>query len=139
MAEHLASLGNWSLAASGEAWGALALLMALFGLVLARSGRTSEDDGLEAEARRWILGRIDQHVDVLAEAYGEGGRRSSVDELPPGFAATIESFIAEVLLHERGADLDVDLSMAIREFVVLHRAEVYADVAIRIRKHLAAA
>ena len=120
---------------------ALVLFVLLIRLVPALPGRPRavEDDGLEAEARRWIDDRIDEYVDVLAEAHGEAGTPAEDDELPPGFAATIESFIAEVLLRERDQeDFDVDLGVAVREFVVLHRAELYEDVTARVREHLAA-
>ena len=124
-------------------WAALALVLALIGVALGRSGRAGagDDDDLEAEARRWIKGRIDEYVSILAEVYGgEAVRCSDADELPPGFAAAIECFIAEVLLHQGDrAEIDVDLSVAIREFVVLHRAELYGDVIDRTREYLAAA
>jgi len=95
---------------------------------------------LEAEARRWIADRIDEHVDVLAEAYGEAGMRGEQDDLPRGFVLTVESFIAEVLMRALDAkDFDGDLRAAVREFAVLHRAEIYEDVTTRTRKYLAAA
>ena len=121
---------------------AMFLFLVLIRLALALPGRRRalEDDGLEAEARRWINARVDDYVDVLAEAYGETGTRAEPDELPPGFAMTVESFIAEVLLRERGSDgFGVDLAEAVREFVVLHRAELYEDVTTRTREYLAAA
>jgi hypothetical protein len=121
---------------------AIFLFLVLIRLLLALPERPGAvaDDGLEAEARRWIGDRIDEHVDVLAEAYGEAGMRAEPDELPPGFAMTIESFIADVLLRELDTEgFDVDLRAAIREFAVLHREEIYEDVTIRTRKVLAAA
>lgn len=121
---------------------AIFLFLVLIRLALALPGRPRalEDDVLEAEARRWIDARIEEHVDVLAEAYGETGIRAEPDELPPGFAMTVESFIAEVLLRERDSEgFDVDLAEAVREFVVLHRAELYEGVTTRTREYLAAA
>ncbi|HEX6141727.1 MAG TPA: hypothetical protein VFZ01_03345 [Geminicoccaceae bacterium] len=121
---------------------AIFLIVLLLRLALAVPGRSRSpgDDGLEAEAWRWINERIDEHVDELAEAYAGAGPGGNDDELPPGFAPTIESFIAEVLLREQDADdVDVDLRAAVREVLVLHRAELYEDVAMRTRDHLAAA
>lgn len=121
---------------------AVFLFVLLIRLAFAVPGRSrsSHDDGLEAEAWAWINDRIDEHVDELAEAYAEAGPGENDDELPPGFAPTIESFIAEVLLREQGLDdVDVDLRAAVRELLVLHRAELYEDVAMRTRDHLAAA
>jgi hypothetical protein len=121
---------------------AIFLFLFLVRLLLALPERpgVGTDDGLEAEARRWIGERIDDHVDVLAKTYGEAGMRAEPDDLPPGFALTIESFIADVLLRELASeDFDVDLRGAVREFAVLHRAAIYEDVTTRIRKALAAA
>jgi hypothetical protein len=121
---------------------AIFLFVVVIRLVLALPERpaTVTDDGLEAEARRWIGERIDEHVDVLADAYGEDGMCTEPDDLPPGFALTIESFIGDVLLRELDSEgFDVDLRGAVREFAVLHRAEIYEDVTTRIRKVLAAA
>jgi hypothetical protein len=121
---------------------AIFLFLVLIGLLLALPERPGAvaDDRLEAEARRWIGDRIDEHVDLLAEAYGEAGMRAEPDELPPGFAMTIESFIGDVLLRELDSEgFDVDLRAAVREFAVLHREEIYEDVATRTRRVLAAA
>jgi hypothetical protein len=118
----------------------LSLLLIRLVLALPDSSPAVADHGLEAEARRWIAERIDEHVDVLAGAYGEAGMRLEQDDLPPGFALTIESFIAEVLTRELDSkDFDADLRAAVREFAVLHRAEIYEDVTARTRKYLAAA
>ncbi len=120
---------------------AIFLVLVLIRLTLTLPDRrgTVTDDGLEAEARRWIGERIDEHVDALAKAYGEPSMRAEPDDLPPGFAMTIESFIADVLLRELdSASFDVDLRVAVREFAVLHRAEIYEDVTTRIGKVLAA-
>jgi hypothetical protein len=121
---------------------AIFVLVVLVGLVLPMAKRTHavEPDGVDAEARRWIDEQIDEYVDTLAEAYGKVRTHAEHDELPPSFAATIESFIAEVLLRDRDSeDFDFDLGMAVREFVVLHREQIYEDVATRIREHLASA
>jgi hypothetical protein len=121
---------------------AIFLFVVLIGLVrgLRRRTRAVEHNGVEVEARRWVGDRINEHVDVLAEAYSEASAHAEQDELPSDFAATIESFIAEVLLRERDSEgFDVDLSTAVREFVVLHRAELYEDVINRTREYLAAA
>lgn len=115
---------------------AIFLFLLLIRLLLALPDRPGAvaDDGLEAEARRWIGDRIDEHVNVLAEAYGEAGTRAEQDDLPPSFAMTIESFIADVLLRELDSEgFDIDLRGAVREFAVLHRAEIYGDVTARIR------
>lgn len=142
MPDHSALLQNLTLQAGAEVVvpAAIFLVIVLIGLVLTRRTSIVEDDGLEAEARRWIEDRIDEHVDSLADAYGEAGTGADADELPPAFAASIESFIAEILLPQRdGAEVDLDLGLAIREFVVLRRAELYEEVATRTRRHLAAA
>jgi hypothetical protein len=121
---------------------AIFLFVVLVGLVrgLRRRTRGVEHNGVEAEARRWVGDRINEHVDVLAEAFSETSADAEHDELPSDFAATIESFIAEVLLREQDSeDLDVDLGTAVREFVVLHRAELYEDVINRTREYLATA
>jgi len=98
------------------------------------------DRALEAQVRRWIADRVDEHVDGLAEAYGEAGMRMTPADLPPGFALTIESLIAEGLLRELDAeDFDAELRAAVREFAVLQRAEIYGDVITPTRKYLAAA
>ena len=106
---------------------------------LPHSSPAVADQSLEPEARLWIADRIDQHVEILAEAYGEAGMQGEPDDLPPGFALKIESFIAEGLLRELDAeDFDADLRAAVREFAVLQRADIYEDVITRIRQHLAA-
>jgi hypothetical protein len=117
------------------------LFLILIRLVLALPDSTAAatDDGLEMEARRWFGDRIDEHVEVLAEAYGSAGMRAEQDELPPGFALTIESFIADVLRELDSRDYDVDLRAGVREFAVLHRAEIYEDVTVRTRKYRAVA
>lgn len=144
MREQIASLQNQILEAPPEVVVAAAIFLfaVLVRLVFALpvGPRAVEEDDLEAEARRWIDDRIDDYVEVFADAYGDAGTAAAPDDLPLGFAATIESFIAEVLLRERDAEeLDLDLGVAIREFVVLHRAEVYEDVTDRTRAYLAAA
>jgi hypothetical protein len=139
MPEPIASLAHEILRAPPAVLAAVAVLLVLIGLLLARRG-AGEDDDLETAARRWIGDRIDEHVDALAEAYGEAGLRADPDELPPGFAMRIELFIAEVLLRELDAEgFDVELRAAVREFAVLHRAKIYEDVTNRTRKALAAA
>ena len=117
----------------------LFLILILLVLALPESSPAVADYGLEAEARRWFGDRIDEHVDILAEAYGEAGMCAERDELPPGFALTIESFIADVLRELDSRDCDVDLRAVVREFAVLHRAEIYEDVTNRTRQYLAAA
>jgi hypothetical protein len=120
---------------------AIFLFVVLIGLVLGLRGhtRTVEQHGLEAEARRWIGDQIDEHIDVLAEAYRKARAPAAHEELPPGFVSTIETFIAEVLLRKRDAeDSDLDLVEAVREFVVLHRPELYEDVTSRTREFLTA-
>ena len=117
----------------------LFLILVRLVLALPDSAPAVADHGLEAEARRWFGDRIDEHVNLLAEAYGEAGMRAEQDDLPPGFALTIESFIADVLRELDSKDCDVDLRAVVREFAVLHRAEIYEDVTIRTRKYLAAA
>ena len=121
---------------------AIFLFVVLIGLMLGRGGRTQTVDntGLEAKVRRWIGDRIAEHISILAEAYGDARASAELAELPPGFAETIETFIAEVLHRERDAGhRDVDLGEAVREFVVLHRAEIYDDVTARTREYLAGA
>ena len=99
-----------------------------------------ELDGLEEEARHWISERIDEHVEDLTAAYVAIGVQAEEDDLPPGFALRIDSFIAGLLQRDLDAkDVDLDLRSAIREFVVLHRAEIYEDVVTRTREHLAVA
>lgn len=118
----------------------LVLVLIRLALALPERPRAVAYDGREAEARRWIDDRIDEHVGVLAEAYGEAGLRAAQDEPPQSFDMTVESFIAQVLERELDADgFDIDLRAAVREFIVLHRAELYEDVTTRARKHLAAA
>lgn len=109
-------------------------------LALPRRAVPEPDDGLEAEARRWIGERIDEHVEDLEEAYGAIGLEAEEDDLPPGFALRIESFIADMLPRDLDAKgFDLDLRSAIRELAVLHRAAIYEDVVTRTREHLAAA
>jgi hypothetical protein len=120
---------------------AIVLFLSLIRLVLALPEHpgTAPGDGHEAAARRWIDDRIDEHVEVLVEAYRAAGASPEPDELPPGFAMTIEAFIADVLLRELDSDgFDIDLRAAVREFAVLHREAIYQDVAARIRNALAA-
>jgi hypothetical protein len=139
MPEQIAHLAHEVLRAPPSVLAAAAALLVLIGLVLAKR-RAFSDDDLETAARRWIGARIDEHVDALAEAYGEAGLCADPDDLPPGFAIRIELFIAEVLLRELDAEgFDVDLRAAVREFAVLQRAEIYEDVTKRTRKALAAA
>ena len=116
---------------------AILLSLVLIRLVLALPSRPGAvvDNGLEREARRWIGDRIEEHLEVLAEAYGEAGAGTDQDDPPPGFTMTIESFIADVLLRELDqVGFDIDLRGAVREFVVLHRAEIYEDMTTRIQK-----
>lgn len=107
-------------------------------LALPRPAVPELDDGLEAEARHWISERINEHVEDLAAAYVAIGVQAEENDLPPGFALRIDSFIADLLQRDLAAkDVDLDQRLAIREFVVLHRAEIYEDVVTRTREHLA--
>jgi hypothetical protein len=118
------------------------LFFILIGMVLAlrRPSVRESDDGLEAKARYWINARIEEHIEDLASAYVAIGVPGDEDDLPPGFALTINSFIADSLQRNLdGTDFDLDLRSAIRAFVVLHRAEIYQDVVTHSRKHLAVA
>jgi len=118
---------------------AIFVFLTLIGVALAlrRPDAPGSDDGLEAEARHWINERIAEHVEELASAHVAIGVQADEDDLPPGFALRINSFIADLLQHDLDAeDIDLDLRSAIREFVVLHRAQIYADVVTHTREHL---
>ena len=141
MTEIISSLQNWNIPAPAELVVPVAVFtfIMLIAIVLSRTGRTHvvRRDDLEAEARRWVEDRIDDYAHILAEASSKAGTSARADELPPGFGVTVETFIAEVLQRERdGANFDIDLSVAVREFIVLHRAELYEYVAARTRRHL---
>ncbi len=101
MLEKIAYLQNEILRAPLEVVvpAAIFLFVVLIGLVLGLWGRTRtvEHHDLEAEARRWIGDRIDEHINVLAEAYG--GASASHEELPPDFVATIEPAHDLINLH----------------------------------------
>jgi hypothetical protein len=142
MLDQISHLQNRLLAASPEVVvpAVILLFLVLIRLmrVLPEASPAAADRALEARVRRWIADRIDERVDGLAEAYGEAGMRAAPDDLPPGFALTIESFIAEGLLRELDAEgCDAELRAAVRELAVLQRAEIYGDVIARTRKYLA--
>jgi hypothetical protein len=67
---------------------AIFLFVVLIGLVRGlRRTRVVEHNGVEVEARRWVGDRLNEHVDVLAEAYSEASPHAEHDELPSDFAA----------------------------------------------------
>lgn len=104
---------------------------------LALGPRREREPDPEAAARGFIDARIDQHLERLARAYAQPGARSADDEVAPGFAAEIESFIGNVVLWDALAAVDDDdVSAAVRELVVLDRRYVYDRILTRVRDHL---
>lgn len=106
-------------------------------LALGPALRDHEPDP-EAAARRFIETRIDAHIGRLTRAYSQPGARSTDhDDLTPGFAGEIESFIGNVVLWDALSDVDDDgVSTAVRELVVLDRQYVYDQILTRVRDHL---
>ena len=91
--------------------------------------------GPKEAARRFIDARIDEHIDVLAAQHrraGAGGIDDG-DDIPPRFANDIQSFIAEVLLHDVVvATGDDEVAGAVRELVVLERGYIYGRIMARL-------
>lgn len=100
------------------------------------SGRDGRDFDPEAEARRFIERRIDEHLDELARRYLETGSEPEADP-SPRFGEEIETFIADVVLRDAPVAVDdEDVLAAVRELVVLERAYVYDQVLARVLSHL---
>lgn len=113
-------------------------LFFLGGLAFRRA--QADDLDPEAEARRFIDRSIDANVERLARAYLQPGAPGTDDDLPPGFASEIESFIGNVLLWDALSAIDdEDVSAAVREIVVLDRQYVYDGITARVRRHVAQA
>ena len=98
--------------------------------------------GDSGNARRYVDGKIDEHLESLAEKYTRahgqpphaGDHRTGDDR----FAPEIEAFIGEVLERDDASphpDGDV-MDISVREFLVLEREYVYGQIMERVRRHL---
>jgi hypothetical protein len=125
--------------------GALACLV--FFLVLrlfaGRAAPAVATSGDSEDARRYIDGKIDEHLQALADRYvmlrdqapRPGEHRSAEDR----FAPEIEAFIGEVLERDETSPHPdrVTMDISVREFLVLEREYVYRQIMDRVRQHLA--
>jgi hypothetical protein len=125
--------------------GALAALV-FFLILRVFAGRVEPAAAVPSDtrhARLYIDGKIDEHLESLAERYvrlqGEaphaGDHRTGDDR----FAPEIEAFIGEVLERDHASphpDGDV-MDISVREFLVLEREYVYRQIMERVRQHLA--
>jgi hypothetical protein len=99
--------------------------------------------GDSEDARRYIDGKIDEHLEALADRYvmlrdqapRPGEHRSAEDR----FAPEIEGFIGEVLERDETSPHPdrVTMDISVREFLVLEREYVYRQIMDRVRQHLA--
>jgi hypothetical protein len=127
--------------------GALAFLVffVVLRLFAGRAAPAAAPSGDSGDARRYIDGKIDEHIETLADRYvmlqdqapRAGVHRSAEDR----FAPEIEAFIGEVLErdeaspHPDGATMDV----SVRELLVLEREYVYRQIMDRVRRRVAEA
>jgi hypothetical protein len=125
--------------------GALAFLVFFLVLKLfaGRAAPAVAPSGDSGDARRYIDGKIEEHLQSLVEKYIRaqdgppyaGGHRTGEDR----FAPEIEAFIGRVLErddaspHPDRATMDI----SVREFLVLEREYVYRQIMDRVRQHLA--
>ena len=127
--------------------GALAFLVFLL-VLRVFSGRAEPAGAVPSDtrhARRYIDGKIDEHLELLADRYvrlqGEaphaGDHRTGDDR----FAPEIEAFIGEVLERDEASPhLDGDvMDISVREFLVLEREYVYRQIMDRVRQRVAGA
>jgi len=129
------------LIAGGLAFLVFFLVLRLFA---GRAAPAAAPQGDSGEARRYVDGKIDEHIEALADRYAmlqdqkprPGEHRSAEDR----FAPEIEAFIGEVLErddmspHPDGVTMDV----SVRELLVLEREYVYRQIMDRVRQRTAA-
>jgi hypothetical protein len=109
-----------------------------------RAAPAAASYGDSGDARRYVDGKIDEHIETLADRYvtlqdqapRPGEHRSAEDR----FAPEIEAFIGEVLERDETSPHPdrVTMDVSVREFLVLEREYVYRQIIDRIRQHLAA-
>jgi hypothetical protein len=127
--------------AGGLAFLVFFLVLRLFAGRAAPTAAPRTDSG---DARRYIDGKIDEHIETLADRYvtlqGAAPRAGEHRSAEDRFAPEIEAFIGEVLErdetspHPDGITMDV----SVREFLVLEREYVYRQIMDRVLQHVAA-
>lgn len=125
--------------------GALAFLV--FFLVLrvlaGRAAPAAAPHGDSRDAKRYIDGKIDEHIETLADRYvrlqGEAPRAGDHRIGEDRFAPEIEAFIGEVLERDEASPHPdrVTMDISVRELLVLDREYVYRQIMDRVRGHLA--
>lgn len=104
-------------------------------LILVARGKASGPADPRKDARAFVGGQIDEHLEQLARTYFEAG--SDRGALRPGqdrFAQEIERFIGDVL-SRRAERSEPRLRAALRELLVLERDHVYGEVLRRVQAH----
>jgi len=104
-------------------------------LILAARGKASRPVDPLKDARAFVGGQIDKHLEQLARTYFEAG--SDRGTLRPGqdrFVQEIERFIGDVL-SRRAERSEPRLREALRELLVLERDHVYGEVLRRVQAH----